>query len=216
MRRHDYFFQGMYKKDLAYEIRQIINQYELGQEFNFPLLSELLFEKHFYCAKHKLWPTMFRKIAHPHNEHTLEGFFPAFGWHRISWYGCIYPKSWKTLLDKTLRKAIHPTIMAYKQQHPVCERCGSNQSEEVDHIAPQFNDLLKDAMKLITQGEMERLLEDYNWWEKQSFELPENNLALKYVLSTHEHVAVQALCKKCHVAVTLSRRMLPENLQSTA
>jgi len=215
MNQHGYF-QGASKTALRREIQTLLLTYKYNQEFSSSLLSDLVYEKHYYCSRHKLRPTLFRKGYRKGGGYNFEAFFPAHGWHRVSWRQCINPHSERELIGQALRNAVQPIIAAYKSEHPVCERCCSKSSEEVDHMWPAFSTIMENAMRLILTMNLDDLQTNFDWWSKKSFTLADDNPALIYTLQAHENAALQALCRKCHEDVTRHRRIIDESLRYAA
>jgi len=206
--KHQYF-QGMNKIALKKEIRELLSLYNMNQEFESVLLSGLILEKHYYCSKHNLRPLKFRKTyADVGTTYKFEAFFTTHGWHGISWRQCIEPRNKKVWISQLLRNAIAPISSKYKKEHLVCERCGKQASQEVDHVKPEFNEILLNALALIPDASLKNLLENMNWWSKQPFALPADNPALLYAIQVHQTAILQALCKKCHIEVTQLRKNL--------
>ncbi|GAV20605.1 hypothetical protein MMIC_P1577 [Mariprofundus micogutta] len=210
------FFEGMSKSELAIKIQTVIQTYEYDQEFSFPLLSDLILKKHYYCSRHNLFPVLFRKKPNARNNYYLEAHFPAHGWHRTSWYECVYPKNHKKILEQRLRYAVYPQIIAYKNKHPICEHCGHNPSEEVDHISPQFNTIIENAMSLTPTMNLEVSQQKMDWLTQKPLLLPEDHPSIEYVLKIHECALLQAVCRPCHREITIRRRMIDDDLRYAA
>lgn len=206
MTRGSPYFAGLTKSNLTETIRSEIASYEIGQEFESKLISDLIAEKHYYCSRKQLRPVRFKKMFRPGAAYDFSGFFPGDGWHLVSWRQCITPRDEDAWLKSALREAIEPITSEYKSSHEICERCGAVRAEHVDHVSPEFDALALKAIGLLSEKEIEEAFVLFDWWSKEPFTLPESNPAVRSILKDHESAVLQAVCKPCHVANSRDRK----------
>jgi len=206
MSRGKPYFRGMTKTQLTNAIREEIKRFSFGEEFESPLIGDLIAEKHYYCAKKWLKPTRFRKQYRPGAAYDFEGFFPGHGWHMVSWTQCINRRDEYDWLKRALRDAIQPIMAHYKALHPSCEICGAP-SEHVDHVAPEFDEMANQAISLLDATQLDEAFASFDWWSKEPFSLPESNPAVRFVMAAHEKASLRAVCQPCHVKSAKERPM---------
>ena len=206
MSRGKEFFQGMTKNRLKEVIREEIAAVDFGQEFECSLIADLILQKHYHCAAQRIRPTRFRKLHRPGAAYDFQGYFPAHGWHGVSWTQCIDPRDEMAWLDRALRDAAHPIISSYRAIHPVCERCGINPSNEVDHVFPEFNVMVTQIIQTLSPLHVEEIFSRFNWLDKEPFSLPSGHVALQLIDDAHQTAILQAVCKPCHVLNGNERR----------
>jgi hypothetical protein len=192
------YCSGMTKTQLTKAIRDEIKQYGFSEEFESPIISELIAEKHYYCSKKGIKPDRFRKLFRPGAAYDFEGFFQGHGWHMVSWSQCMQPRDEYDWLKRALRDAIQPIVAQYKSLHPSCEICGAK-SEHVDHVDPEFDEMATQAISLLNEKQLKEAFERFDWWSEEPFSLPESNPAVRYILAAHDTAELQAVCKPCHV-----------------
>ena len=207
MARRRPYFRGKSRSELEKEIRFDVNPREYDVEFQYPLLSDLILERHYYCSRHGLRPTKFRKdFCRGGAKYKLHAYFPSRGWHPVSWKKCLDPCSREGWIKRALRDAVHPIVSDYKKQHPVCERCRVARSEHVDHVKPEFDEIAKAAFERMSEHDWDEAFAHFDWWSAAPFELPANHPALLHTLDTHKTAELQAVCKSCHQENARDRR----------
>lgn len=112
MGRGKEFFRGMSKTRLKEVIREEIAAVDFGQEFESSLIADLILQKHYHCAAQRLRPSLFRKLHRHGAAYDFQSYFPAHGWHGVSWTQCIDSRDEMAWLDRALRDAVHPIIPA--------------------------------------------------------------------------------------------------------
>lgn len=197
------------KKALTKAIQTELEPHAIGVEFESPLLSRLIGERHYYCSKHGLVPQRFRKLPSPYskNGYWFDGWFPEIGWHGVSWTECVAAK-WS--LDKELvaglRLAVSPIIDSYRREHPVCERCRVRPSRDVDHVAPEFKEIANAAIITVTESDRKNLMDGYDWVATEIFTLPGDMECVRIVVEAHKTARLMAVCGECHASNARDRK----------
>jgi hypothetical protein len=200
------FLQGMTKTQVTEAIREELKQYAFNQEFESSLISELIAQKHYHCAAQRIRPTRFRKLYRPNSPYDFEGYFQAHGWRKVSWTQCITPRSDRDWLKRALRDAAHPIVSTYRSRHPTCERCQSSPSVEVDHVYPEFEQMVSQIIHSLSAEQVTEALLSFDWLSDAPFAFPTDHPALTLLQETHRHATLQAVCKPCHQANAGERR----------
>jgi hypothetical protein len=200
------FFQGKTRTALKTEIRAFLDRFQLNEEFESPLLADLIAEKHYYCSRHGLRPVRFKKQFRAGGGYDFAAFFPERGWHLVSWAQCIHVRRDEDWIKRALRDTARPLVAKYKEQHPVCERCGQASTDEVDHVSPQFDDLAREAICSLSEADWAAIVDVFDWWSDQPFVLPAESPALLHFIAAHGLAKFQAVCKKCHLANARDRK----------
>lgn len=195
----------MTKTQVEDEVGKIVDPISLHKEFESEFISGLIVEKHYFCSRNRLRPTKFRKLP-GRNRYELEGYFPNRGWHKVSWRECIYPRNREKQVTEALRRAIEPVIRAYKTKHPVCEKCNRRPTEQIDHVNPEFKDIVKHALSLMTENDWKKTFDKFDWWNDAPFSLPEDSPSLIETVRAHKMARLQAVCKDCHLKNAEERR----------
>jgi hypothetical protein len=209
------FFDGHTKTQLKAEIREFLKPIPFSHEFESPLLSDLIAEKHYHCSLHGLRPTKFRKLFRPGGAYDFAGYFPGHGWHLVSWTKCIDAGADEWFIVRALRDAVQPFLSDYKAAHPVCERCKQRAAEECDHVHPEFEEIAKQAIAAMSKDDRRAAELAFDWWNEDAYRLPENSSALKYVLRAHETAKLMAVCHACHLENARERRRLGNSPRPT-
>lgn len=215
MNRGKPYFGGLTKTQLTQAIRAELGQYPIGQEFESALVAGLIAEKHYYCSKKGIKPARFRKSFRAGAAYDFEGFFPERGWHMVSWVQCITPRDEQDWLKRALRDAVQPIVAAYKSAHPKCELCPAP-SEHVDHVAPEFDSMVKEAMSLLNQQQLDAAFAQFDWWSKEAFSLPALSPAIQSVLAAHNTAQLRAVCQPCHTRSSKERRNAQQGKSPTS
>jgi len=198
MSRGKPYFSGLTKTQLTKAIRDEIKLFSFGEEFESTLISGLIADKHYYCSKKGIKPERFRKLFRAGAAYDFEGFFHEHGWHMVSWTQCINPRDEFDWLKRALRDAVQPIITQYKSHHPSCEVCGAK-AEHVDHVNPEFDKMATQAISILNENQLEEAFEQFDWWSKEPFLLPDSYPAVRFILTAHETAVLQAVCQPCHV-----------------
>lgn len=196
----------MTKAALTEAVRAVVNPVPFDQEFESELLANLIAERHWHSKLHGIVPRKFKKTRGWGDGYDFWGWFEPGGWHKVSWRKCIIPDNADDVLKRALRSAVRPIIAAYKDKHPVCERCGLRASEEVDHVEPSFDTIVDGALALLTQEQKNEVMRSLDWHEESEFLLPNDHPVVSRVLNAHETVKLQAVCRPCHQLNERERR----------
>ncbi len=203
-RKQNFWKHFQTQKAAILEIREIIDVHPFNMPFESELISDLIFERHYFCSKHKLRPSRFRKIK-SYSCYSFEGDFsnntldPPIEWHAVSWTKCLKKEQtdWDRMI-RAMRDRCEPVKTAYKLAHPTCEACKAAPAVEVHHAAPSFIDLTKSIRVDVEDLDIESCLSDWNWFHKKDFALPEGHKITKLFDAAHEDCRLESLCKKCH------------------
>ena len=202
MGRGDIFFAGMAKTALRACIRERLKAYAIDEVFEDELISDLIAQKHYFCSISALRPTHFRKRFRPGssvNGYDFEGFFLTSQWRKVSWTQCLDPRGQDEWVEAALRDAVQSIVAARKSGFPVCERCGQEPSKEIDHIDPEFSEIVRHALATMTPNDFTEAFSSFDWWGEDPFKLPAHSPALLYTLEAHRTARLQAVCKECHL-----------------
>ena len=185
-------------------IRQIVDSHPFKQPFESDLISDLIFERHYFCSLRNLRPSRFRKIP-GYNGYEFQGDFSnlglanGIGWHTVSWDKCLKPPitNWDRIV-RAMRDRSEPSKAIYRHQNPFCEMCRAQPSQEVHHHKPSFADLADSIRTLVSESEISECLSDWDWFAEDNFTLPENHKITQLFDHSHQQASLQALCKACH------------------
>jgi hypothetical protein len=194
------------KATLQEAVRAVVNPIPFDQEFVSDLLASLIAERHWHCKLHGTAPTKFKKTRGWGDGYDFWGWFEQGGWHKVSWKKCITPDTADDVLKRALRTAVRPFIAAYKITKPVCERCRLRPSEDVDHVEPSFDSIVRSALALMSEEQNDEVMKSLDWDEESEFLLPDDHPVARNVLKAHETVRLQAVCKTCHQENERERR----------
>ena len=187
-------------------IQDKLSQYRINEEFEFPLLSDLIVTKHYYCSVKGLRPTRFRKGYRAKyggdNYYDFEGFFPEIGWHKVSWNQCLVTRGRDERFKRALGERIKPIVHGYRLAHPTCEVCGVEPSEDTHHADPEFSVIRAAAMAMLSESDKDDLIKAYDWMIDEEFQLPDSCPAVQYILKEHETAKLLAVCKACHARLS--------------
>lgn len=185
-------------------IQQIINTQAFKVPFESELISDLVYERHYFCSIRGLRPARFRKIP-GYKAYSFEGDFSGcqlertIGWHPVSWTKCLNPPQtdWDRIV-RAMRDRCEPIKSKYRNAHPICEACGVLSSTEVHHSSPTFLALTELIRSQIEDLEITDCLANWDWFEKDDFALPEGHRITELFDFYHDLSTLQALCKGCH------------------
>ena len=199
------------QKELADAIRAIVNPQPFTTEFDAPLISDLILERHYFCRYRSLRPTKFKKTRED-LPYRFYGQFPDFGWHPVSWRKCLrQPPSTQDILRRALRSRTLASKVDYRRRHPVCEACGQAPAVEVHHATPTFDELVKSVLAATTPAEQHSVLVAWDWFRAEEFSIPDDHVLAVGFDELHAQAKLQALCKRCH-NLTKSGRVRPSEL----
>jgi hypothetical protein len=182
----------------------LLNAQPFKVPFTSELLSDLIAERHYFCAPRAIRPTRFRKLP-GYSAYTLEGDFTAstpgrgVGWHPVSWTKCVKPMltDWDRIV-RAMRDRIEPKKTTYRFHHPICEACCIRPSDEVHHLDPSFLGISQLVREGLTNDDISSCLGNWNWFEKDDFSLPEGHKITQKFDFIHDFGTLQALCRPCH------------------
>jgi hypothetical protein len=194
------------KAALEEAVRRTVNPVPYNVEFESSLISDLIAERHWYCKHNRLRPTRFKRTSAWNGGYDFYGWFDSIGWHKVSWRKCIRPDNVDNVLKRAIRTAIRPIIAEYKASHPVCERCGTCPSKEVDHVSPTFDEMYQEAVATMSDEDKERVMARQNWDDESEFRLPNDDPLIESILGSHRGAQLQAVCTGCHQDNARERR----------
>lgn len=205
------FFRDMTKTALRWTIREEIDRHNWGEPFEYELLADLIFSKHHYCSRNGLKPTQFRRVKLPDfgtvfdSTHRIEGRFDN-DWLLVSWELCIEKYGMGEWLKQSLRNATFGFSMARRRANPLCEVCRVSPSVEVDHVDPEFDEMVQAALLAIPYERMGTAITSIDWWDATTYCIPDNSSAVQLAKDAHKTAILRAVCKKCHVKSAAMRR----------
>lgn len=196
------------KKALTEAVQGLVNAQPFDTAFAAPLITDLIAERHYYCAPMGWRPLQFRKRAVVGmGSYLFEGEFPApVGWHGVSWRKCIYPPADGGTLAAGARVSVRPVVRAYHDAHPVCERCEAVPSTAVDHVDPEFKALLHTVLEHAPWDQQASLLASFDWIATEQYVWPHDHPLTVALHAAHERAILQAVCAGCHVQNAAERR----------
>jgi hypothetical protein len=204
MKRQPFWHEFATKKAAEDAIRSIIDDQPFKMPFESELISDLIAERHYFCAPRGLRPTRFRKIP-GYKAYSFEGDFSAYnrippiGWHPVSWTKCLKPlqTDWDRIV-RAMRDRCEPIKAAYRALNLICESCGTQPSTEAHHRSPTFVQLTQKIRLQITDDDISSSLLGWDWFLGEDFTLPEGSRITKLFDEQHGQAALQALCTPCH------------------
>ena len=184
-------------------IREIVNTQPMKMPFESELISDLIFERHYFCSIRALRPSRFRKIP-AYNNYSFEGDFsacaitPSISWHAVSWDKCLKPpgQKWDWIV-RAMRDRVEPAKTRYRMEHPACEECDA-EADDVHHDNPAFVEIAHSIRGMVTDKEIDHCLADWNWFAKENFQLPESHRITSIFDEVHDAAILKSLCKTCH------------------
>ena len=196
------------KAALRRAVQAVLARHPIGEEFESDLIADLIAGHHYYCSRHGLRPVAFVKARNPRypGAYFFKGLFPDIGWHGVSWTKCIDQRTWQLEVGAALRREVQPLMDAYREAHPSCERCGSSGRCEVDHVAPEFASVVREAMALHSEAEWDAILAQHSWLRDEEFLLPAPLAAVQYVHEVHKRCVLMSVCQACHRQNAADRR----------
>jgi len=202
-------YEAESKTALRQAVRNELAPYQMGQPFTSHFMSELMANRHPYCALHQLRPTTFVK-ALPHGGHSsyhFTGYFPqSLAWHALSWNKCIDQPTYDMTVKAFFRWHISPAMFRAKEAE--CIQCGSDDRLQVDHVSPTFVQICQQVMPLF-KPEERNVWAFYNWDDDPGFQLPLDHPAFVEFRRLHSNGKLQTLCTPCHQAITKLRKSTP-------
>jgi hypothetical protein len=196
------------KAALERAIRAELDPHPIGERFESRLVADLIARRHYACSRLGLRPLAFRKDANPPPRagYRFMGLFPDIGWHDVSWRKSVTATTWQQEVTAALRRHIEPWVVAYRQRHPECERCGRVDGLEVDHVDPEFADIARAAIALHPDAEWDAILAQYSWLHTEEFLLPAHLACSRYVWEAHKTCVLMTVCQPCHRRNAVERR----------
>ena len=176
------------------------------EAFTSPLLVDLLTRYHHALPRLGLRPTHFRKTPSWESRnpdlYNFEAYFrdpKLTGWHGISWRKCFDPPTYLDEARQHLRKLVGPTVAIARG--PCCERCGSTDNLEVDHLKPTFEEMFLASAALFASKENDQWAY-YDWIANERFELPPTHPVVVEFMRQHRSATLQTLCREHHAEKT--------------
>lgn len=192
------------KKSLTEAVQSELARFKLDEEFESELLQTLIAERHYHCSANGLVPQKFKKTANPHGRsYYLWATFPGIDWHGVSWHKCIDGWSLSDEVVGALRRVASPFVEAYLNAHRLCERCHVVPSCEVDHVEPEFKEIVNLILPNLTEDDWQQIRNCHDWVRDETFTLPDGMWCTTFVRKIHDpenlsRVKLMAVCKKCH------------------
>lgn len=192
------------KKAAGDAIRAIVNGQPFVTPFESPLISDLIFERHYFCSLRGLRPLRFRKLP-GYGSYTFEGDFSGcvlpvpLGWHPVSWVKCLSepPAAWD-VVERAMRDRSEPAKTSHRMAHVMCEACSENVAQETHHERPSFHEITETIRRQVTPGDVSECLLEWDWFRQDSFALPEGHRITRLFDEIHATAVLQALCHSCH------------------
>lgn len=197
------FFTGMTKVAAKKKAQSILASHPLFEEFEDQWLSDLYLQNHYGCKKYQLRPEKFKKTNNTEyggKSFNIDCYFSAIGWKSASYRLCFENKTWKARTITALRLVARDFMADYLLCHSACGECG-NKAEEVDHVNPEFSEIVSRALGLFPESYWQSLHDEtHDWMNEGSYQLPADNPAVYYVSWCHRDdvIEVRSLCKPCH------------------
>jgi 5-methylcytosine-specific restriction endonuclease McrA len=186
------------QKDLVAAVRAVVDPAPYYSAFGSELISDLLAERHYYCHRHGIRVTRFKK-THEDQPYRFYADFPSIGWHPVSWTKCAKQSPTReTVIRDALRQSTEAGKTAYRQAHPICEGCGRVPSVETHHVRPTFAEIVAAVFASVTEADRESALKNWNFFDPQPFALPLDHVIQREFDSRHRTARLAALCKTCH------------------
>ncbi len=117
----------------------------------------------------------------------------------VSWTKCLAPPTYDDEVRQFLRRKIQPQMRAALGDR--CERCGSSEDLEVNHLDPTFDEIYQQARHHFTQFEIDSWAY-HDWWANARFALPDGHPVLVAFEELHSRVRLEAVCRLCHRQTT--------------
>jgi hypothetical protein len=189
------------KKSLIDAVRTEIGGHPDNIQFESTLLSDLIYEHHYYCSAHDLRPLGFMKMVGSSRFRAYD-FMARFPlptmWKKISWRHCIDGEpSFRDRVDKYYRQAVEPGVKLLRDSRGRCDVCGSTAPLDAHHEGTTFNQIVDAIMPLFTSEEAVHKF-GYDWLHHEVMPIPENHPASTAFLEIHRFETMQVLCQACH------------------
>ena len=192
------------KKSLTEAIRAIVTPKPFYVPFDYALLSDLIFERHYFCSLRGLRPSRFRKLP-GFGAYNLEGDFnelhlsEPISWHPVSWTKCLLPPltNWERIV-RAMRDRCEYEKTRYRSSHALCESCRTSPSREVHHKEPSFKQLCESVRSQISASDIDDALGRWNWFHHENFSLPDAHRITCLFDELHSRAKLEALCRECH------------------
>jgi 5-methylcytosine-specific restriction endonuclease McrA len=203
--RAHYWRTFVFQKDLVAAVRAVVDTASDDTPFTSELISDLIVERHYYCKRHGLRPTQFKRTAED-QPYRFYGEFPRLGWHPISWRKCAQPPPTReTIIRDALRQSTEADKTAFRRAHPLCQHCGRAPSVETHHAEPTFAALVAAVFATVTEADLESALDTWNFFNPQPFTLPADHVIQRRFDERHQRARLEALCRNCHNATKTAK-----------
>ncbi len=179
-------------------VRAIVDVEPFESDFESELISDLIFERHYFCSVRELRPLRFKKTEEQ-KPYKFYGYFECIGWHAVSWYKCVQsPPSRRYHIDRALRDRISPIKLSYRRANPICEYCHSAPAVETHHEMPTWVHIMDAVFSEVTEQDIKDAFGAWDWFNEESFAIPEDNRITHTFDANHRNAVLRALCKPCH------------------
>jgi hypothetical protein len=191
------------KKSVIEIIKKEISNKLNGQEFNSPIISDLIEKYHWYCSQKKIRPLKFKVLFDlggdgNNNSYQFKGFFDGIGWKSVSWKKCLNPQTWESAKIRLLRDLIDDQAETYRLNNYKCFYCGKTTPPlHCHHDKPPFIEMAKMVDHLFTESD-KQLWINRKWEDDCDFALPKDNPAVIEFLKIHSKATLKVLCIDCH------------------
>lgn len=194
------------QEDVVTAIQIIVNSQPFDSEFEAPLISQLISERHYFCSLRGLRPLAFKKVRGD-GVYDFYGFFERHGWHRVSWRKSLKPApSAEETISTALRNRTEGDKIAYRKAHPRCEGCGLAPSAEVHHAEPTFHEITERIFASVQAADIDTATAHWDWFKSEAYSIPSEHVITELFDKFHATARLEALCKECHKTIERNRR----------
>lgn len=194
---------GMSRKQINDTINEFLGEQRVNQPFEFPFLADLMVFWAFQKTGRGVRPSRFmryRPAGAPHEVFMVE---TDGVWFKRSWRKCVYPNTGYSKFRSALRAEVHQEMQAYRAAHPICELCGVAASAEVDHVRPEFAEIVRSLWDGLSAEE--QIDEIKHLRGKGQVRLKESSSVLALFRDIHRHAVIKAVCHECHLKAGAAR-----------
>lgn len=197
----DHFCSLNKTKKIKY-IQDLIKDVPLDIEFGSNILSYLLNNHHYIIqySNHDLSRFMKRSPTIGHAGYDFCAWFDSIEkWHRISWRSSITGQSsFEQQFAMNARDYISHILREYKSRHEICERCKNKKAIEVDHVNPEFKDMIDKALDKVSEQDKHDFILFFDFFSEEKSWIPKSHASIQYILDCHKNAEFMAVCKECH------------------
>lgn len=204
-------FESLNKTKKIEYIRNLIKHIPNDSVFECDLIANLISREHYFLRDTNIKPVFFKKASPKigHSGYDFKGYFNEIkGWHPVSWRKSIEGESsFYSIFTEQARLSIAPLMRDHKLNNPVCEVCKSEQSEEVDHVDPEFKDIVENALELVSERDISLFKSCFDFFSTKKTWIPEYHPAIRYVIDRHRTAHIKAVCHSCHLQSSKLRKV---------